>query len=518
MTQKKRICPPRRIVRAGLLAVLIVAALCVNAQNIYTVAGSGLPGYTGDGGPATTARISPFDFVATDPSGNLYFGSYQNTIRKIDAGTGIITTFAGNETLGYSGDGGPATAAQLDGVWGIASDAAGNIYCSDQVNGVVRMVNTSGIISTFAGNGSNTYSGDGNHATLAGLSFPAGVSVDASGNVYISTIGDSRVRVVVSGYISTFAGNGTSGFSGNGGLAVSAEMSEPTGICFDPSGNFYIADRFNDQVRSVTSGVINAFCGNHIGGYSGDGGSATSAEVIDVDVKADNSGNVYISDDNNRIRFVNPAGIVQTFAGGGTSLSEGVAATAASINPFGIAVDACGNLYEADLGNYKIRIICNAAVSVSISASSTSICSGIPITFSASGTSTGCPPAYTWYKTGSSTPLGTGATFIDVAAANGDAIYCVATLPTNAINSVCGVPTATSNVITLTVNPSPQITDVDINTRCIPANLPTGTVPTYSVTVTGGTGSYSYNWAPVEHWNYSHTILYLGSNVADLSS
>jgi len=363
MTHKKKgICPHGRFVRVCLLVASLVATLSVQAQNIYTVAGTGTVGYSGDGGPATAAKIWPNGFITIDPSGNLYIPDY-NMVRKVDAATGIISPFAGGEysIAGYGGDGGPATAALLNYTWGMASDAAGNVYITDYGNSRVRKVNTSGIISTIAGNGSATYSGDGDPATTAGLATPAGVCVDASGNVYISTIGDGRVREVISGVIYTFAGNGASGFSGNGGPAASAELNRPIGICSDPSGNVYIADNNNAQVRSVTSGTINAFCGNTVSGYLGDGGLATAAEIDEAtDVKADNAGNLYVTDFYEKIRVVNTAGIVSTYAGGGASLSNGVAATAASMSPNSTAIDVAGNLYIADLDNNRIRKV-NAA-------------------------------------------------------------------------------------------------------------------------------------------------------------
>ena len=217
--------------------------------------------------------------MAVDASGNLYIADTgNNRIRKVSA-TGIITTVAGNGSAGYSGDGGPATSAQLDGPEGVAVDGSGNLYIADTCNNRIRKVSATGIITTVAGNGSAGYSGDGGPATSAQLSLPAGVAVDGSGNLYIADSGNNRIRKVsATGIITTVAGNGSPGYSGDGGPATSAQLNQPAGVAVDASGNLYIADSSNNRIRKVSAtGIITTVAGNGFDGYSGDGGPATSA-------------------------------------------------------------------------------------------------------------------------------------------------------------------------------------------------------------------------------------------------
>jgi len=291
-----------------ILAIVFIGFKSLTAQpyNIYTVAGNGVSGYSGDGGAATAAKLTLPAGVATDASGNVYVCDlWNNRIREVNT-SGIISTFAGNGTGSYSGDGGPATAATLSSPYGVAVDASGNIYIADYNNNRIRKVNTSGIISTFAGNGTAGYSGDGGAATAATISSPFDVAVDASGNVYFSDTGNDVIRKVnTSGIISTIAGNGTTGFSGDGGLATAAELNFPRGVAVDASGNVYIADASNNRIRKVnTSGIISTIAGNGGGGFSGDGGLATAAALNGpAGVAVDASGHIYISDANNyRVR------------------------------------------------------------------------------------------------------------------------------------------------------------------------------------------------------------------------
>ena len=279
---------------------------------ITTVAGNGTAGYSGDGGVATSAELNYPSCVAVDGSGNIYIADTSNNrVRKVTASTGIITTVAGNGTYGYGGDGGTATNAYLALPSGVTADTCGNIYLADTGNNRIRkIVGSTGNISTAAGNGTAGYGGDGGAATSAKLNYPNGIAVDSSCNLYIADTSNERIRKVTisTGNISTVAGNGTVGFSGDGGAATSAELGYPYGVVIDSSSNIYIADNNNNRIRKVTasSGNISTIAGNGVQGYSGDGASATSAKMNGPwDVAVDSSGNVYIADEgNSRIRAV----------------------------------------------------------------------------------------------------------------------------------------------------------------------------------------------------------------------
>jgi sugar lactone lactonase YvrE len=321
---------------------------------VSTVAGNGTAGYSGDGGAATSAALNAPNGIAVDNVGNLYISDWlNNRIRKIDAATGIITTVAGNGTAGYSGDGGPATSAEINWPQSITFDAAGNLYFADGNNHVVRKVNVAtGIISTYAGNGTGGYSGDGGPATSAELDKPAGTTFDNAGNLYIADDGNSRIRKVAAGtgIITTVAGNGTTGYAGDGGPATSAKLNNPYGVVFDSKGNFYIPDVSNQRIRKVdTSGVITTYAGNGTAGYSGDGSLATSAAINNpYHIGIDAADNIYIGDLSNRLRKIDAAtGIITTIAGTGTSgfSGDGGPATSANLSVGGIAFDIASGLY-----------------------------------------------------------------------------------------------------------------------------------------------------------------------------
>jgi len=221
--------------------------------NIITIAGNGSYGFSGDGGPATAASFKDPTGIVSDDSGNVYITDvFNNRVRRINR-NGIITTIAGNGIAGYSGDGGPATLAALYYPTGVTIDNLGNIYVADEDNNRIRKISTGGIITTVAGNGMASYSGDGGAATLAGLNFPAGVTVDKMNNLYIADANNNCVRIVnEKGIISTIAGNGSAGYSGDGGLAVTASLYNPTSIAIDTSANLFIGDAFNFRVRKLT--------------------------------------------------------------------------------------------------------------------------------------------------------------------------------------------------------------------------------------------------------------------------
>jgi trimeric autotransporter adhesin len=344
---------------------------------ISTVAGNGIAGFSGDGGPATAASLSDPSGVAFDAAGNLYIADNSNNrIRKVEAGSGIISTVSGNGTAAFLGDGGPATAAELDHPYGVAVDAAGKLYITDRYNNRIRRVDAgSGIISTVVGSGAGgfwggNFSGDGGPATAATLRYPSGVALDAAGNLYIADWGNDRIRQVAagSGIMSTVAGNGTHGILGDGGPATAAGLFDVAGVALDAAGNLYIADALHIRIRKVAagSGIISTVAGNGGLGSSGDGGPATAATFVSPEgVALDAAGNLYIADRNNhRIRKVDAgSGIISTVAGSGPGSSfpgsfsgDGGPATAATLNgPYGVAPDSRGNLYIADMYNHRIR-------------------------------------------------------------------------------------------------------------------------------------------------------------------
>ena len=329
---------------------------------ITTVAGNGTNSYSGDGGAATNAELYYPYGVALDAIGNLLIGDNENNrIRKVGT-NGIITTVAGNGTSGYAGNGGAATKAELYYPAGVAVDATGNLFIADFANQRIRKVGTNGIITTVAGNGSESFSGDGGAATNAGLIYPAGVAVDAAGNLFIADRNNNRIRKVgTNGIITTAAGNGIGGYSGDGGAATNAELNFPPGVAVDATGNLFIADEGNYRIRKVGSdGLITTIAGNGTYGYSGDGSMATNAELsYPYGVAVDAIGNLFIADFyNNRIRKVGSDGLITTIAGNGTYGYSGDGSTATNAElryPCDVAVDTAGNLFIADNYNNRIR-------------------------------------------------------------------------------------------------------------------------------------------------------------------
>lgn len=346
---------------------LAVLSVCHSQAVITTVAGNGTSTFSGDGGPATKAALGIPPDVAADGAGNLYIVDRgNNRIRKVDT-SGTISTLAGNGKSGFSGDGGPATSAELFLPIAIAVDGAGTVYIADSGSNGLRKVDTKGIIASVAVTSS----------FLTRIASPGGITVDSAGNVYVSDLNGSAVyRLDKSGVLTTVAG-GMFGFSGDGGPATKASLYFPSGVALDSAGNIYFADKGNNRVRKVdTKGIITTFAGTGTAGYSGDGGPATSAKLglnltaAYQGVAVDSAGNVYIADpQNNRIRMVNPAGIISTFAGNGTPFATGSLgngdggppASASITSPYGVKVDSAGNVFIADTSHGLIRKITGAA-------------------------------------------------------------------------------------------------------------------------------------------------------------
>ncbi|MCC6767043.1 MAG: hypothetical protein IT293_20495 [Deltaproteobacteria bacterium] len=288
-------------------------------------------------------------------------------VATVSAGPDDIGTFAGTGTSGTSGDGGPATAAQLSGPLAVAADTADNVFIADMSNNRVRKVDPSNTITTVAGDGVLGFGGDGGLATAAQLAEPLGVAVDGTGNIFIGDTGNHRVRRVDAGtgIITTVAGNGTSGSSGDGGLATAAQLNRPRGVVVDAAGNLFIADAFNNRVRRVdaVTGIITMVAGVAPGGFSGDGGPAASAQLNNPTFLAfDSSENLFIADTfNGRVRRVDAvSGLITTIVGNGDTLyvGDGIPATAAGgLVPLGVAIDGAGNLVFASSAGNRVFLV-----------------------------------------------------------------------------------------------------------------------------------------------------------------
>jgi hypothetical protein len=367
----------------GLLCIFVLLLLpaITHGQIITTFAGIGVNGYSGEGVPATTAGIADPEGGFFDKHGNYYFSDGLNSlrIRRIDT-AGIIITVAGNGATGAGVDGIAATATSFIYPNTVILDTTGNIYIVDGGNNKVRKVDAiTGIISTIVGTGAGTFGGDNGPAIAAKLYNPQDACLDKRGNLYIADFWNNRVRKVnTSGIITTIAGNGL--FSGptigDGGPATAAQVVSPWGIATDDTGNIYIAEMssstLSNRIRKVdTFGTITTVAGNGSYTYTGDGIPATAASINPIKVTLDDSGQIFIADENNyRIFKVDHAGIIHLVAGNGTGgfLGDGGPATAAEFNyPAGVAFDPCGNLYIPEPGNHRIRkIILNTMCSPSL--------------------------------------------------------------------------------------------------------------------------------------------------------
>ncbi|MGH7751784.1 MAG: hypothetical protein ACREN5_03125, partial [Gemmatimonadales bacterium] len=347
-----------------------------SGQVLTTVAGTGVGGFSGDGGPATAAQLSTTYDITVRPDGGFYVTDTSNNRIRLVQGDGTITTFAGTGAAGSGGDGGPATVAQFDFPIGTALGQDGSVYIADFSNHRVRRVGPDGIISTVAGTGVEGFSGDGGPATAATLNRPYGVAVAPDGTLYLSEHGQfpsngtgHRVRRVgTDGIMSTVAGTGGFGFSGDGGLATAATLSSPTGLAVGPDGSLYFADSQAHRIRRVgLDGIITTVVGTPavVAGYNGDGIPATAAFLsFPQDVLISRDGTMYIADlFNQRVRRVSVDGIITTLAGSGNAgySGDGGPATAANFNePRGLGVGPAGELYVAEQVNDVVRRVAPA--------------------------------------------------------------------------------------------------------------------------------------------------------------
>lgn len=473
--------------------ILLATLLSVygsHAQNISTYAGTGVYGFLVDGGPATGARFRRTAAMGMDNAGNMYIADRVNhRIRRINS-SGVISTIAGTGTAGFTGDGGLATSARLNNPVDVAYDATYNfLYISDQSNRRIRRLNlTTGIISTIVGTGIAGYNGHGILATTARINNQWGGAVDAAGNVYIGDVGNHRIRKITlsTGLISTIAGTGTSGFSGDGGLATSAQISSASGVDVDAAGNVYIADFSNNRIRKITAstGMISTIAGTGTAGFSGDGGLATAAMLNGpINVFVDGIGRLYIADENNhRIRMIDLSNNISSYAGTGTAgySGDGGLATSANINlPTDIYLDASYNGYIADYNNNRIRMVstaCNFPTTPTITASATSVCLGDSVLLVVSAGSLNDATGWNWHNGSCS-----GTTL----AINDSLWVSPSTTSTYFVNGLGGcVVSSTCQSVTITVNS---------------ATVTTGTTDTVIVcdgdTLTfSGTGASTYSW------------------------
>ncbi len=465
--------------------VLLMLAGCLSAVKaqyvISTAAGNGTSASGGDGGPALSASFNSPHGVAFDAAGNMYVSEFGgNRIRKISTGN-IVSTFAGNGTGNYSGDGGLATSATVNKPVGMCFDASGNMFFADYLNHCIRKITPSGIITTVAGTGGvSGFGGDGGLATSALLNSPCDVKVDAAGNLLIADSFNNRVRAVnTSGIIFTVVGNGTGSSTGDGGLSTSATVNFPAGVYLDASGNIYITELNGHRVRMInSSAIISTIFGNGTPSSTGDGGPATAATVNGPGtIIGDPSGNLLISEYyGQRIRSINPSGTVTTIAGTGVGSfsGDGGPATSATMNgPFQIALDASNNIYVGEYLNSRVRKL-SACASVSVASITNSVnCFG-----NANGSATliatgGSGFTYTWSPTG-----GNSATAFGLTAGN----YTVT------VKNSCG----STSFATINITQPPVLNAAAVSSSSV---VCAGTAVNLIATAFGGVPAYTYSWS-----------------------
>jgi len=335
-------------------AALRTPSADVPAPTLGLLAGTGVAGYLGDGGPASGAQLYQPMGVAVDPAGNVLVADLSNRIRKITP-DGTITTVAGSGIAGFAGDGGPATDAQLNHPTGVVVDAAGGILIADQHNYRVRRVDPNGTITTVAGTGYDGYGlGDGGLALQTGLDLPTTLAVDAQGGILIAEMGERRVRRIdPDGTISTIAGDSGTGYDGDNKPATQASLTKPTGVAVTPTGDVLIADQGDQRVRRVDpSGIIHTIAGNGLNATTGDGGPASAATLnYPTSLLVDRSRRVLVTEQS-RVRSIERDGTINTIAGGGTSApANGLLATSAALSsPTSMAIDHSGAVIAAVTG------------------------------------------------------------------------------------------------------------------------------------------------------------------------
>lgn len=395
--------------------------------NIQTIAGTGNAGFLEGTLDATDSRLNSPVAVVEDTLGNVYFADLNNQrIRKIDVSTNFISTLAGTGVAGFSGDGGIGTSAQLNNPTGVAVYKTQSLYIADRSNHRIRKIDlATGNITTIAGTGVAGFSGDGSAATAAQLNNPTSVIVDNSGNIYITDLSNHRIRkiTIATGNINTIAGTGTAGFSGDGAAATAAQINSPAGIALDTSGNIYITDQGNQRVRKITIAIgnISTIAGTGTAGFSGDSAAATIAQLNNPSgIAVDISGDVYVSDQSNqRIRAISiVSGNINTIAGTGIAgfSGDGGSALLAQLNaPSGISIDKKGDILLADRSNHRLRKLfdCDNPDQPVVDASADTVCEGDSVLLSIVGGNLNGATDWYWYKNSCcpmSANIGTGST------------------------------------------------------------------------------------------------------------
>jgi uncharacterized protein (TIGR03437 family) len=334
---------------------------------ISTIAGNGTAGYSGDGGPALNAELNNPHGIAVDAAGNLYIADKLNSrVRKV-APDGTMTTFAGTGVAGSAGDGGPAASALLTTPERVSLDATGNLYIADIGAYCVRKVDLHGVITTVAGSGQQGFCGSGGPAIAACMHGPEDVVPDAAGNLFIADF-DVVWKVDTKGIITVVAGNAVQGYSGDGGPATSASMNAVQGVAVNANGDLFIADQGNFRIRKVSGGIITTIAGTGTSGFSGDGGPATSAQVSLLgNLRLDNAGDLYFADNSNcRVRVLLTNGTIVTATGDGTPgfSGDGGSALSAQLQPDSVAIAPSGSVYFSDVTNERVRRLVPVAPSI----------------------------------------------------------------------------------------------------------------------------------------------------------
>ena len=491
------------------LAILFFCnSFCCEAQIITTLSGTGTAGFTGDGGPAGNAQLNVPIGLCLDAAGNLYIGDYGNQrIRKISKATGFITTIAGTGVSGFSGDGGLALNAAINGPYFMCFDNNRNcLYFSDFWNFRIRCIDLStGIINTIAGDGTFNYI-SGGIAKTSGM-LPGGLTLDASGNIFLSQHNGPLFSLTTNivckldmstGIITTVAGNGQYIFAGDGGPALNASLANPMGLTIDASGNIYIADSFNQRIRKIdkATGIISTVAGDGKNNLSPDGQLATATSLKNPsDVFMDNTGNPVFADENDlRIRRINlTTGILNSLAGNGY-YGYGPDCVPATSKPLAdmvnAAMDASGILYFNDQVYHRIRMVIpdNAKPSVQITASATTICSGDPVQFTATVQQGSPADTYQWTVNGNLTTATSSVYQMD-SVHNNDIIECQVS---SSLGKICPLlSTATSNAIIIYVRPA--VTPA-VNVSSPNTNICTGGLATFSASASNAGTNVLYQW------------------------